>query len=213
MNDSTCRRPYIRTIQNRSAKTIALAVLVSSFAGCQGTPTFQNPFGGLGTGLQGLTTPSRVPPPATGSFQVPGSYNNTTNGAPTTTSSGINNPATRGAAPGTMTTGQFQPPSAILANNIAAAQAQLQSVTDNTRNAVQQTAGQINSRVEQASARIDRFGNGVVQASNILSEAAQPANYTADVSMPPTSTPTAAGRISDVPADPNAAWRRPSDLR
>lgn len=219
MNDSTCRTHNRKSSAKRSFATVALTVMVSTFAGCQGTQTFQNPFGGIGNSLQGLASPTRVPPPATGSFQVPGSYNNNTNGAAPPPN--INNSSMRSATPGPNATGQFQPPSAILANNIAAAQAQLQSVTDNTRTRVQQTAGQINSSVEQASARIDRFGNGVVQASNILSEAAQPVNYAADYSMPQTAPAapgstapsTSSGRISDGSADPNAAWRRPSDLK
>jgi hypothetical protein len=74
-------------------------------------------------------------------------------------------------------------------DQVAAAQNQLKQATDNARSAVFQSTQTIQSQVEQAASRADRLGSGVVQASQILTDAAQApttidATTTIDASLP-----------------------------
>jgi hypothetical protein len=71
-------------------------------------------------------------------------------------------------------------PSNPLVDGIAAAENQVFGVTQNVTNALQQSSNAINkstnafnSGVQQASARIDRLGQGVAQASEVLTAAVQ----------------------------------------
>jgi ABC-type transporter Mla subunit MlaD len=103
-------------------------------------------------------------------------------------------------------------------DSLNTAQNQLKQATDNARAAVMQTTNQIQGQVDQASAQIDRFGSGVVQASQVLSESLQPPVppvMTASATLPnfPPSPPS--GSIGDSGAtptviDPNAQWRKPT---
>ena len=219
------------------ASLIAIAFACSSLTGCQGTP-----FGGLS--MPGWGNATRVQPPATGSFQAPGNYNGgvgTTGSLPAPVTTTITTPPggvpAIGPMQGGIRTSQMSTSPPQWVNTIANAQNQLQSASQNARTAVQQGADQLNSRVEQASARVDRFGQGVVQAGQILNEAAttpliaSPSNLT-DRSFAPNAdgipgtngygaaSPTGAtmqGSPSTLgvpttssPVDPNAQWRSPT---
>ena len=163
--------------------------------------------------LSGLGGSSRVPAPATGSFQVPGSYNS---GTPGTTGGGSSTglgassftPSTNtNPTVGGQRTSQILTPVSNLVDNISHAQNELLKQTNQAVNRVNRATEDVNSRVELASARVDRIGEGVVQASNILSEAAY---------APVQSSPS--GRLSDqdsglqtVPSTvvDGSAWRTP----
>jgi hypothetical protein len=166
--------------------SLSFVVVLAALTGCQGTFP----------GINGLSQPGRVPPPATGSYQIPGAYS----GAP-------------GAPPADPSKSVSSTPGAPWVDQVAAAQNQLKQATDNARAAVLQSTQQIQSQVEQASARADRFGAGVVQASQVLNEAAQappPPPPSISAWTPPT---PASGSLSDqepvVADDPNAQWRKP----
>jgi hypothetical protein len=173
---------------------------------------------GMNNGLPSpFTNPAntRVPPPATGSFATPNPYSNTPGAVAPTTS----------ATPTGVKTSQFnpveQPANQVLAT-INQTQSQLQSATNQALDTVYRTADDLNSRMDSASARINRLGQGVVQAGAILSDAASASlSDTNHASLSDTNhaslSDTNHASLSDAPAagastasDPNAAWRRPT---
>ncbi len=187
------------------------AAVTAGFAGCKGTtPAFSQAFGGFGA-------PARVPPPAQGSFQVPGSYTGGTGTTGSSSSSGLGG-SSFGNGP---RTSQTNLPTSNLFNSISNAQSQLVAATNNARNTVNRTADNINSSVELASARVDRLEQGVVQAGAIVAEAAtqpitmqpqQPISNFTNSASPTTQTtaPTSnSGSISDGDQSSNASWRTP----
>jgi hypothetical protein len=98
-------------------------------------------------------------------------------------------------------TSQFNPveqPASQFLSSINSAQSRIQQVTSQARDTVNRTAEGINSGVEAAGGRIDRFGQGVVQAGAILTEAAQPVGNINDQGS------------NNFAEDPNAAWRKPT---
>jgi ElaB/YqjD/DUF883 family membrane-anchored ribosome-binding protein len=183
---------------------LALGCLAGQF-GCRGSSL------ALPQSLSGLGSASRVPPPATGSFQVPGTYNNGAAGT-TSSSSGLG-PSTFGPPQNSnptingQRTSQITTPVTNFVNSISNAQNELLKQTNQAVEQVNRVTENVNSRVEQASARVDRLGEGVVQASNILSDAA----------FAPVE-PMQSGRISDqgatntnlpAPVADASAWRTP----
>ncbi len=189
--------------------TLSLAaVLAAGSTGCRGTaPAFSQAF-------SGLTAPARVPPPAQGSFQVPGSYSGGVNGAGNPSSSGLGG-SSFGSGP---KTSQNTLPTGNLVNSISNAQSQLLTATNKARNSVNRAADGINSSVEQASARVDRLGQGVAQAGAILSEAAttpivsgasERSNMNYPTSDPPSIISSNSGRIGDAEPSETASWRTP----
>ena len=196
------------SIVSFAALSIAATIGIGA-AGCRGTsPAFSQAF-------SGLSAPARVPPPAQGSFQVPGSYS----GAVGTSA----NPASNGLGGSSfgngIKTSQNNLQTSSLVDRISNAQSQLLNATNNARNSVNRATEGINSSVEQASARVDRLGQGVVQASAILSDAAStPAvgntadrttTFSASEQQTNTNTNTSSGRIGDSDQSENANWRTP----
>ena len=167
---------------------IALAV-VTSMSGCTGlNNTIPQALG--------INRSARVPPPGTGSFATPNNYTNNGSGANASPAPAATSPTT--TAPKTSQFNPVEQPASQFLSSINSAQSRIQQVTSQARDTVNRTAEDINSSVEAAGGRIDRFGQGVVQAGAILSEAAQPV-----------------GNINDQGAnnfaeDPNAAWRKPT---
>lgn len=204
---------YLATLPNRAKNVLCVTALLfgAGFVGCKGTP-FSFPQSLTGNGAS-----SRVPAPPTGSFQVPSTYNGNTGGA--TSSSGGLNSSSFGTAPNTLNkTSQSNLPISNFVNSISQAESQLLNATNNARTTVNRTADAVNSRVEQASARVDRFGQGVVQASNIIAEAATaPPTFTnandpnlASELSPQIEMPNStSGRIGDSDASGAATWRTP----
>ena len=197
-----------KTSRSYFLATLALAAhLAIAISGCKGTaPGFSQAFGGL-------TAPARVPPPAQGSFQVPGTY-----------SGGVGSAANPGGGLGGSSfgngtkTSQNTLPSNNLFNSISNAQSQVLNTTNNLRNSVNRTANDINSSVELASARADRFSQAGAQSIAAFSEAATAPlvvngtecsnpNYPANEPAPITSSN--AGRIGDSDQSDNANWRTP----
>ena len=188
------------------------AAIASGLAGCKGTtPAFSQAFSGFGA-------PARVPPPAQGSFQVPGSYSGAAGTSGGTSNSGLGG-SSFGNGP---KTSQANLPNSNLFNSISSAQSQILAATNNARNTVNRTADNINSSVELASARVDRLEQGVAQASAIVAEAATEPIISTPAQMPsstysnsaystpqPTGTLTNSGSISDNDQSANASWRTP----
>ena len=178
-----------RKRNNNMVVGIALAV-VTSMSGCTGLNN------SIPQAL-GINSSARVPPPGTGSFATPNNYTN--NGAGANAS-----PAAPPAMSPTTTapkTSQFNPveqPASQFLSSINSAQSRIQQVTSQARDTVNRTAEGINSGVEAAGGRIDRFGQGVVQAGAILTEAAQPVGNINDQGS------------NNFAEDPNAAWRKPT---
>lgn len=167
---------------------IAIAV-VASVSGCTGLNN------SIPQAL-GINSAARVPPPGTGSFATPNNYTNNGSGANGNSALGSVSPSIPGPK-----TSQFNPaaqPTNQLLSGINSAQSKFLQVTNQARDTVNRTAEGINSGVEAASGRIDRFGQGVVQAGAILSEAAQPVGNINDQGL------------NNVAEDPNAAWRKPN---
>ena len=196
-----------KSYQNVVVWSVAAAITIG-LVGCRGAaPSFSQVF-------SGLNAPARVPPPAQGSFQVPGTYSGGTGSTANPPGSGLG-----GSSFGnSIKTSQNPLPTSNLLNGISNAQSQLLTATNNARNSVNRAADGINSSVEQASARVDRLSQGVSQASAILSEAVtepmvSPSferttiNY--PTNDPPSISSSNSGRIGD--SDPNDAanWRKP----
>ena len=214
MNDSMNIEQYQSTKSKTFHWLAALsfaATVTAGFAGCKGTtPAFSQAFGGFGA-------PARVPPPAQGSFQVPGSYTGGAGTSGSSSSSGLGG-SSFGNGP---KTGQANLPTSNLFNSISNAQSQLVAATNNARNTVNRTADNINSSVELASARVDRLEQGVVQAGAIVAEAAtqpitiqpqQPSSNYSNSAYPatqPTAPTSNSGSISDGDQSANASWRTP----
>ncbi len=189
--------------------TLSLAAaLAAGTSGCRGTaPAFSQAF-------SGLTAPARVPPPAQGSFQVPGSYSGGVNGPGNPSSGGLGG-SSFGSGP---KTSQSSLPTGGLINGLSNTQSQILTATNRARNSVNRAADGINSSVEQASARVDRFGQGVAQASAILSEAAttpivsgasERSNMNYPTNDPPPINSSTSGRIGDADPSEAASWRTP----
>lgn len=182
--------------QNRNSYRSACACAALFFGfittGCTGlNSSFPQAFG--------VNSGSRVPAPATGSFAAPNSYNGTNVGQPTS-------PAPINGSPAAMKTSQASPleqPTTQLLSSLHQAQSQLNSATNQARNTINKSAESLNASVSSATNRIDRLGQGVIQASAILSDAAKESIG----SGVPSSEPTEDGAAT---LDPNAAWRRPT---
>ena len=205
--DQPTKSKAFRFVATILALSFASAIAAET-TGCRGTaPAFSKAF-------SSLSDPARVPPPAQGSFQVPGSY-----------SGGVGssaNPASKGLGGSSFENGpktsQNTLPTSNLIDRFSNAQSQLLSASNNARNSVNRAADGINSSVEQANARVDRFGQGVVQASAVLSEAANTPivssaperfdmNYSGNAKTP--ITDSISGRIGDSIPNENAIWRTP----
>jgi hypothetical protein len=179
-------------------KNIACSLLLIALSGCQGALP----------GINGLSQPGRVPPPATGSYQVPGTYSGATGPAGPS--------APRPAGQSAPTVGAM-PTGGPMVDPVASAQNQLKQATDSARAAVMQSTQSIQNQVEQAGARADRIGAGVVQASQILNDAAHGTLPPVPPGSPGFASPNAAGmsgsvsdRDTETAADPNAQWRKPT---
>ncbi len=198
-----------KTNRKHFVASLALAVgLAAAVAGCKGTaPGFSQAFGGL-------MAPTRVPPPAQGSFQVPGSYSGGVGSSSNPSASGLG-----GSSFGNgMKTSQSSQPTNNLFNSISNAQSQVLSASNSFRNSVNRTAEDINSSVELASARVDKLNQGGAQAIAVFSEAATAPiagsgteqnnmNYSVNGSVP--ITPSNSGRVGDSDQSDNANWRTP----
>ena len=184
------------------------AALAVGASGCRGTaPAFSQAF-------SGLSAPARVPPPAQGSFQVPGSYSGGVGSSSNPTGKGLGGSSFDNGSKSSQNT----LPTSNLIDKFSNAQSQLLSASNNARNSVNRAADGINSSVEQASARVDRLGQGVVQASAILSEAAKTPivsaaaeranmNYSGSEQAP--IVDSISGRIGDSDSNESAIWRTP----
>jgi hypothetical protein len=179
---------------------LLLATAPIVLSGCQGTPL------SLPQAFSGLGGAPRVPPPATGSYQVPQSYS-----GPNATSSGLGSSSVSPpAGTNAFKTSQNSQPISDLVQGVSAAQAQFRTATNSAINSVNRAANDVNARVENATARVDRFGEGVVQASAILSEAASAPSYNA-INSDAIPTSSTSGRIGDAtPTTESNTWRTPS---
>lgn len=187
------RRPRIAKM--KSSHSIWLVVV--ALTGCQGALP----------GMSGLGQPGRVPPPATGSYQVPGTYSGGAGkSVPAPNSNAV--PPSLGVAPA----------GSPWVDQVASAQNQLKQATDSARAAVFESTQNIQSQVDQAANRADRISTGVVQASQVLSDAALgpvssggsgPASASSQIT-----DSVSNGSLSDqAPAPPiesNPQWRKPT---
>lgn len=212
----------------------SMAALAGATVGCQGNPLSGNPLGGWNQA-------TRVPPPSLGTPKGPTNYSGTVGqpslGSPAPSLPAANQPsAASGFNPANKTT-QTSFPGNPLVDGIAAAENQVLGVTQNVTNALQQSSkainnstNAINSSVQQASARLDRLGQGVAQASEVLTAAVQdplplppvvsgsspaPVVSASNIpapssSAPSSSAPPSSGSLSDTVVDPNAQWRKPT---
>ena len=195
---------YVATV---TALSFAAAIAAGAI-GCRGTtPAFSQAF-------SGLSTPARVPPPAQGSFQVPSSYSGGAGSSASPASKGLGGSSFENG----IKTSQNILPTSNLIDKFSNAPSQLLNASNNLRNSVNRTADGFNSSVEQASARVDRFGQGVVQASAILSEAANTPTVSAaaertNINYPGNEqtpiTESISGRIGDSDPNESANWRTP----
>jgi len=189
--------------------TFAMATgLASVGTGCRGTaPTFSQAF-------SSLSAPARVPPPAQGSFQVPGSYTGGP-GSPTNPASGGLGGSSFGNG---MKTSQMAPQNGNVFNGIAQAQSQFLTATNNARNSVNRAADGIISSAEHVGARAELVGQGLTQAGAIITESATApvvtasaerfnATYPAD--QPPPISSSSSGRIGDSDQSDGVSWRTP----
>lgn len=186
----------------RSVSTCTALVLSFVTTGCTG----------LNNSLPqtlGVNSALRVPAPATGSFATPNSYNGTgsnpaPSGAPPATSSNPSGIKTSQASP-------LEQPTSQLLSSLHQAQSQLNSATSQARDTINQSAENLNASVSSATQRIDRLGQGVIQASAILSDAAKESigSGVAPTTTSPANTPVGPEEETAT-LDPNAAWRRPT---
>ncbi len=87
-------------------------------------------------------------------------------------------------------------------------QSRIQDTSNQVRDGVVRTTDALNSRVEQASSKVNRIGEGVVQAGAILSESFEEAS-----NIPAPIKPIPAVSPSGVVQDPNASWRNPTSVK
>ena len=198
---SVSTRHLVQQSRRLSISACGLGIMVLS--GCAGV-------NGLSNGL-GINAASRVPPPPTGSFAIPNSY---TNGAAGTGGLSGNTPSNTG--PSSPTLGALQ------TNNIGSGvaygdqvlssvnriQSRIQDTSNQVRDGVVRTTDALNSRVEQASSKVNRIGEGVVQAGAILSESFEEASNT----PAPIKSIPAVSSSGDI-QDPNASWRNPTSVK
>ena len=187
----------------RSSSLVVCCMGIASLTGCAG-------MNGLSHSL-GINSASRVPPPATGSFAIPNSY---TNGAPGANGvSGVNPSSTSPSSP---TLGALQ--SSNIGSGIAYGdqvlssvnriQSRIQDTSNQVRDEVARTTSAINSRVEQAGAKVNRIGEGVVQAGAIISDSLEEAS-----NIPAPIVPAPVVSASGITQDPNASWRNPTTVK
>ncbi len=157
----------------------------------------------------GINSGARVPPPSTGSFAAPNNYTGTPQSSNMQPASGaVFTPNTTGNTTGS--TSQFNPlaqPAGQLISGINQAQSQFLQATDQARNTINQTAEGLNSRVNTVGERIDRFNQGVAQASAIMHDAVQ--------APPPQTMPSAVGSgvapaSANLVNEPDPTWRKPN---
>jgi hypothetical protein len=186
---------------------------ILSLTGCAG-------MNGLSQTL-GINSASRVPPPATGSFTVPNSY---TTGAPG--AGGVSNASPAGFASESSSLGALQSRSVgsgvaygdQVLSSVNRIQSRIQDTSNQVRDGVARTADAFNSRVEQAGARVNRIGEGVVQAGAIISDSFEEASNimtpVAPAPIVPTKTHTN-NFAPDVPImqESNATWRDPTTVK
>ena len=167
-------------------------LLVSSLMlgslGCQSNAMMTMPWGQA----------TRVPPPNAPSNLPTAPYANPVGPAPSTMQpGGVGKPLT-------------SYPSNPLTDAVVSAQNELRMATDSARSAIENSANSVNNSVYQASARLDRVGSGVVQATGIIESSLKD-----PIPLPPpvsgiSGQSGASGSISDgTKEDPNAQWRKP----
>ncbi|XZE18563.1 hypothetical protein SH449x_003860 [Pirellulaceae bacterium SH449] len=197
----------------RPAFRMACLGAVLSMTGCAG-------MNGLSQSL-GINSASRVPPPATGSFTVPNSY---TNGAPG--AGGVSNAVPQGAASESPSLGALQSNSVgsgvaygdQVLSSVNRIQSRIQDTSNQVRDGVARTADSFNSRVEQAGARVNRIGEGVVQAGSIITDSFEEASNISTPFVPapvmPAQTHTNSGDFgTPVMQESNATWRDPTTVK
>lgn len=195
---------------NLRASTLLVAMIATtSLVGCKATGlTFPTSLGGNNS--------TRVPAPATGSFQVPGSYSGAVGSPPAT---GLGGSSFSPASTGPVTSQTMQPVSNLL-SGLQNAQSQFRTATNQAFDRVNRASESAQGQVEQASARIDRIGEGVSQASAIVSDSLTapiengvytPPNTSLPSSNPPSLGKTgSSGTIGDSLPSAAPAWRAPS---
>ena len=197
-------------INLRKSTLVVAMIATTSLVGCKATGlTFP-------TSLGGSTNPTRVPAPATGSFQVPGSYSGAAGSPPST---GLGGSSFSPASTGPVTSQTVQPVSNLL-SGLQNAQSQFRTATNQAFDRVNRASESAQGQVEQASARIDRIGEGVSQASAIVSDSLtapiESGVYTPPTPSLPNSSPPSlgttgsSGKIGDSLPSTAPAWRAPS---
>lgn len=186
-----------RAKDNTMRNGLSFSLVLIAFTGCQGTFP----------GIQGLNQPGRVPPPPTGSYQVPGSYSGGTGARAADPAKSVSSNSPNQGSPAVVDP---------WVNQVTSAQNQLKQATDSARSAVLQSTQQIQSQVEQASARVNLLGDGVVQASQVLDDAMRgpvSASLPSAPPAPPSGAEGASGSLSDramaTADESNAQWRKP----
>jgi hypothetical protein len=207
----------LASIHHRAFLFSAFAIC-AAVSGCQTNPLANTPW----------SSASRVPPPNAPSVMPSAPY-----GGPV----GAASPSSP-VAPSRLPGGGNPQASATnpLLDPVVQAQNQLKAATDNARMAVAKSTDSINSSVQQAGARLDRIGEGVVQASGTIQSALQDPLPFPPVIVPPASPAGAGsfapdpsgipgtggyassavpmpstGAIGDAtPIDPNAQWVKPT---
>lgn len=182
--------------------TNLMAIACGGISGCAGLNQSVSQSLGINSG-------ARVPAPATGSYATPGNY-----AGGNLTGPQVQLPQTQTAVPGQAapnTTSYFNPlaqPAGQIVNGINNAQNQFTQASEQARNSVVQTADSLNNRLQSASNRIDRFNQGVAQASAVMQEAIQapPANQNQVLDV---TTPAIGSGVANQ-NDPNDAWRKPN---
>jgi hypothetical protein len=191
------------SVHFRQLSVLASGFCIATLSGCAG-------MNGLSQTL-GINSASRVPPPATGSFAVPNTYTNGAAGAGGISGNGPVNPGASSPTLGALQTNSIGSGVAYsdqMLSSVNRIQSRIQDTSNQVRDGVVRTTDTLNSRVEQASAKVNRIGEGVVQAGNILSESMEEAN-----NIPAPTTPAPIVSSSGVVQDPNASWRNPTSVR
>lgn len=197
---------FVRGRLRSTVRSLSLAVCslgIASLTGCAG-------MNGLSHSL-GINSASRVPPPATGSFTIPNSYTNGATGA-----NGVSGVNPSNTGPSSPTLGALQ--SSNVGSGIAYGdqvlssvnqiQSRIQDTTNQVRDGVIRSTDSLNSRVEQANAKVNRFGEGVVQAGAIISDSFEEAS-----NIPAPIAPAPIVPSSGIVQDSNASWRNPTSVK